>query len=211
MSKRDKHEQMIREYAMKADTFIFDIDGTLYHIFYMALNLLALFIKHPRVGINFYKARKAFRKAKWPDKSFASRDVFLRRQAECVGKTAEYFNTHLYRYVNSRAVRLRPFKGMRETLEMLKSMGKKIYVYSDFPVGNKLEELNVPNMFDGEFSAEDSGFLKPDARGLDYLRSKMDFDVERTLFVGDRIFTDGGFAHNCSMMFARIGKDWHWS
>ncbi|HAL18578.1 MAG TPA: hypothetical protein DCO86_03000 [Spirochaetaceae bacterium] len=207
MASRD---EMIRKYAECADTFIFDIDGTLYHIVYMLLNLLVLCIKHPIVGMRFYIGRRNFRRKRWPDASFTSREVFLQRQGECAGKDAEYFDVHMYKYVNSRAVRLRPFKGLRETLEILKSMGKRIYVYSDFPVGNKLEELGVGGLFDGEFSAEDSGFLKPDKRGLDYLKTKIDFDVERTLFVGDRAFTDSKFAGNCSMMFAQIGKDWVW-
>ena len=200
----------LSKYLDKIDTFIFDLDGTFYPIFFMYINLLALMIRHPIAGYNFYKARKKFRKTCWPEQSFTSRELFLKRQAECINKTKEYFNKYIYRYINIRLTKLRAYKRVLTTLEYLKEKGKKLYVYSDFPIGNKLEELKISNIFDGEFSSEDAGFLKPDKRGLIYLKSKFSFDVERTLYIGDRILTDGDFAVNCSMSFAQIGREWKW-
>ena len=192
------------------DVIIFDLDGTLYPLYQLKFNLIALAFRHPIAGYKFFRARTLMRKVNYSTDTFTSRANFLLRQAELVHKTPKYFDKYIYRYIDDRPFQLKAFKGCEEYLDYLKKTGRRLYVYSDFPIGNKLDELGLEKYFDAAYSSEEAGFLKPDTRGFQFLKSKFEFEASRTLFVGDRDFTDVQFALNCLMRYARVAKDWRW-
>lgn len=66
---------------------------------------------------------------------------------------------------------------------------KKLIVYSDYPVREKLSALNFNP--DYAFSAEDVGSLKPDPTGLWKKLRESKVNIERCLVIGDRYEKDG--------------------
>lgn len=189
---------------------IFDLDGTLYPIWQMNANLFFASMKNPKRAKLFRKARKLMRSVNWDDETYTSRTKFLNRQAMSVGVSVEYFDGY-YKDMQKRVKRLRCFEGVKDKLLYLREKGFRLYVYSDFPIENKLKELGLEEgYFDAVFSSEVTGFLKPDRRGFEFLKERTGIQSNDTLFVGDSDEKDGGFARNCSMCFAKVGEEWKW-
>ena len=188
---------------------IFDLDGTLYPLKTLKANMFMAALKNPKRAKLFQKARVLMRDINWDDEKYTNRNKFLQRQAACVNTSVEYLNKY-YSDMQKRVFKIKPFVGVKDTLYALKTEGYRLFVYSDFPIENKLKELGVDYYFDSAFTSEDTGFLKPDNRGFLYLKEKTGIECYDTLFVGDDKKKDGGFASSSSIAFSLLGRDWVW-
>ncbi len=76
-------------------------------------------------------------------------------------------------------------------IKELRKEGIQIVVYSDCPIGKKLEVLLLE--VDYEFSAYDEmiGTMKPDSKGFKVIMETLELSKEDVLMVGDRMEKDG--------------------
>lgn len=182
--------------AIKA--VFFDIDGTLYPIKGLNRQFARLYFFHPIRTVLFFKARKAVREVlKSTGDGSTTRDVFLHRQAQSVGKNGTYFNPIYQDIVKKR--KIAPYKGLVQLLENLKNHNYMLGVLSDFPVENKLKELGLDGYFTYCLSSEDCGYLKPDKRAFDYILRVCGYKCNEVLYIGDSLTKDYNGALNAGM------------
>ena len=168
---------------MKYDLVIFDLDGTLFDTapdIGRCLNrALAEFGLPPfpeeRVKEVIGPAGKAFFQAIVPDE----KDLPLAQ------KIVELYRSY---YVVSNTELTRPFPGVKETLDTLRSLGVKMSVASNKPVGqvrNIIVGLGFAEYFEFVLGPEDVTNPKPDPEMLHRVMENSGVAPERTLMVGD--------------------------
>ena len=208
---KNKKIKSIFNIDANVDTIIFDLDGTFYPSWVMGYKLLIMLLRRPRAMFKFYKARKKIRREQTDSLLWTNREDFLLRQAKVSNVKNDYFNKKVYPLLEQYASHFNSYKGVRETLDELREENYRLYVFSDFPLYHKLEKLGIVDCFESAFSSEDSGFLKPDKRAFEYLKTKIPMlCASKTLYVGDRFDIDGQFAKNNGMFFLRVGREWKW-
>ena len=82
-------------------------------------------------------------------------------------------------------------------LENCRTRGIKFFVYSDYPVADKLEAIGIAP--DAAYSADDVGCLKPSPDGLLYILKDNGVKASDCLFIGDKFEKDGKCAENTGM------------
>lgn len=190
--------------------YIFDMDGTLYYQFPLRLLMLLQLLLY-----------YLFRPFKWKE-AFVLREFRqLREQEQLTGQIG--FQEKIIAILSNkyhisaedieRIVALwiyqKPLKGIYlcrdrrliQIIEKLHMEGKKIYIYSDYPVKDKKEILGV--IADGCYypDGEHIQCLKPDAKGLEYILKENKLERRDTLFLGDRYKKDGLCAGNADVDF----------
>lgn len=81
-----------------------------------------------------------------------------------------------------------------DILERTRQSGTTVIVYSDYPVKDKLSALAFKP--DYALSADDTGCMKPDARGLCHFLASQGINPKECLVIGDREDKDGILAAN---------------
>jgi HAD superfamily hydrolase (TIGR01549 family) len=102
-------------------------------------------------------------------------------------------------------VGLRP--GVREALEALKSKGVRQVVLSDHYSDAKLRALGVREFFDAVYSAEETGFLKPNPTPFLSVSKSEGISPKALLHIGDRRETDGEGAKSAGSQGLVLGED----
>lgn len=90
-------------------------------------------------------------------------------------------------------------KALCTFINEMQQKGVTIVVYSDCPIGKKLEALSIKA--DYEFSAYDKeiGVMKPDPKGLQVILDQLQLQPQEVLMVGDRMEKDGQSAIQVGM------------
>ena len=114
----------------------------------------------------------------------------------------------------------RPLKTVYETrdtdlLELIgriKAAGQKVYIFSDYPITDKLNALGLSA--DGSYAATDERVneLKPSPRGLKLIMEDGNYTSDEILMVGDRMSRDGEAAINAGcdyLILPRSRSDRH--
>lgn len=100
----------------------------------------------------------------------------------------------------------RPFPGARAALASVPWSGRRLAVFSDYPAEEKLANLGLADLgWDGIFSADAQGALKPDPSGLQAVARSLGVPPARCLYVGDRDDTDVPAAHAAGFVALRFG------
>jgi FMN phosphatase YigB (HAD superfamily) len=91
-------------------------------------------------------------------------------------------------------------------IEGMKDRGQKVYVFSDYPIEDKLASLGL--LVDGTYAATDPRIneLKPSPRGLKLIMEDGDFSPGDILMVGDRMSRDGLSAENAGCDYIILPK-----
>ena len=171
---------------LKYKTIIVDVDGTLYHQTPVRIAMLK------EMAFQFWRLReflivKRYRELYEKGYDEKKRLSMLPKDADQV--IYEWMITrplpYVYKYRDRKLLWI---------LRRIRKKGIKVIIYSDYPVQEKLEVLQLE--VDGAYSSEDTGCLKPDADGL--LKILMDKNIkpEDCLVVGDRFEKDGLLALN---------------
>ena len=187
---------------------VWDLDGTLYFQkrmrFIMATELLKHYLLHP-FRIKELMAVKKFReiREKWDqtgkdglkdgeedgldDAQYAYTASLLRMNKEDVKSAVEEW---IYK---------RPLEYIRRCrddeaaglFDLLKENGIACFIFSDYPITDKLEALGLSA--DGYYAATDErlGVLKPDPKGLFLIMSDHGYKASDILMIGDRDSRDG--------------------
>ena len=168
------------------DTIIVDLDGTLYYQqpvrLAMALTLARRFYRMKEILV-VRKYRKLYAQG-------LSEEDRLARLPETAPRIIRDWMIlrplpFLKKYKDLRLIAL---------LSNCMEHGKKVLVYSDYPVTEKLQALGFHP--DAAFSAEDIGCLKPDHTGILQELHSRHLSLDTCLVIGDRDDKDGQLARN---------------
>lgn len=211
---REKLNKAFSDYEL----FIFDLDGTLYFQkpfrVRMAVYLMTYVIMHPSAvkDILILKSYREIRE-KWEDIATGS-DASLTTSNEDTntGDAGKSLDTLQYEYVaNLKNVSLDRVKNAVEFFMMkaplsllpayadnavidvireLRNRGKRVVVYSDYPVEDKLKALGA--QVDGCYTSGDEniGVMKPDKRGIEVILSDTGIASSDAVMIGDRYEKD---------------------
>jgi putative hydrolase of the HAD superfamily len=195
---------------MQIRAVAFDIDGTMYYNKDMYLRSLPFALKN-------WRLLDALRKARIQMRSLNPEGRFHDLQAELAAQHARMNADFCRKRIDAevygrwelslRGIRLVP--GFLDCARALKDRGLKLGVLSDFPVGRKLEVLDVPPLWEARLSTEDVGFLKPDPRGFLELASRLGVESNAILYVGNSYHYDVLGARSAGMMTAHFAPRPH--
>lgn len=171
---------------MAVKAIAFDIDGTLYPNWKMQLNSIPFFAFHPLLIYKFGEVRKEIRK-------LDDIEDFHSKQAELLGrdlkispeKAGEIIDDIFYRRWEKTFSRIKPYGNVKTVIKSIRAMNLKTAVMSDFPIGEKLNYFQLDGLWDVEFSAEDTGYLKPDKRPFLELSERLGVKPEEIIYVGN--------------------------
>lgn len=166
------------------DSIIWDLDGTLYSIAALKLKIFKTLYRFSvfKNIYNFFQTEKLIQKER-ESHGFGLdlyRDNFYTMQ--------EFINSYLNKsLVRPEAIQLAKVASNHKLNQL---------VVSEYPIGNKLELLEVVEYFQGAFScSEDMGSWKPSEKTAHFVLSKLG-NAQRILVFGDREDTDGEMAKN---------------
>jgi HAD superfamily hydrolase (TIGR01549 family) len=193
--------------------FIFDLDGTLYdqpalrrrlsyHLFWKLVTF--------KIRLLDLKIIAAFRDEREKHKGYASPDLHEEQFAWCaknLGITATRAKRTIEWAMYKNPLQFLPkvkYSGIDEVFRSIRTKGKCIAIFSDFPVEEKMDALQLKA--DRYFYSADSGIcqLKPSAPALRYICSKMDCKPDEAILIGDRDDTDGESAREAGMNYLII-------
>ena len=193
---------------MDVDAVAFDIDGTLYPNSRMYLNSALFSVSRVRFLYHFRNVRKLIREVR-PLDDF--RVVQAKLLADRMGVSEERARNRIERAIYCRWQRvfrsIRPYPYLSDLILRLKASGYALGVMSDFPVGDKLAHLKLPQVWDCVMSSEDTGYLKPNPEPFLALASAMNTLPERVLYVGNNYKYDIIGASRVGMKTAHLARE----
>lgn len=210
MTKRERWME-IKYKGKDIKAFVFDLDGTLYKIgFFTKISYVMNNIKHLSFFVAHRKAMKDLRKEDHGSKQVYFEKLFG-KMAELTGSGKEtieqwYLNDFRKDFINTLANNFRKNKALESVVGILKGMGFKTAVLSDFGfIEERLEALNIDkHLFNVLVSGEEEGALKPQIRPLMKIADEFGVQPENTVLIGDREDTDGAVAEKAGMEFINV-------
>lgn len=192
---------------------IFDLDGTLYDQRKLRLKLYLIFIIRLlffRIRLHDLRIVSEFRKQREKHKGFSSASLDEDQYKWCAEKTGIpieeikkiIFNLMYHLPLNH--LRNAAYPGINLFLTNLRQSGKKLAVYSDYPVDKKLAVLGIT--VDKTFCSTQKNIaqFKPSKKGALSICESFDCKPEHVLFIGDREDTDGESARMAGMHFLKV-------
>jgi len=186
--------------AGKYNAIVADLDGTLYFLnpvrLCMAVSILLFCITHPLMWQEIFLVRN-YRKLYSNGFGHSERCSLLARKY--------HLSTNQVENIIQKWMVLRPMPFVRKfcdkrLISFLKNchaLGVKLFVYSDYPVTDKLKALGFAP--DAAYSADNLGCLKPLPDGLLYILKENGVKASDCLFIGDKFEKDGKCAENTGM------------
>lgn len=200
----------------KYDLIIFDVDGTLYFQRGMQIRMAWRLIRHAlleRHGVRDLSLILKYRRIreKW-DSSRAVDDE--RIFASLSSKTG--VDSGVIRAVITEWMLDRPMDVVREcrdeelvmVIERLRSEGKQVVLYSDYPTEDKCRAAGLPEGIPQFYCGQDDiRTMKPNPSGLFYIMSRYpEITRDRVIMVGDRADRDGAAADNAGISSLILGR-----
>lgn len=196
----------IKEHGIEA--VCFDIDGTLYPKWQTNLRLVESALLHIPFSLSYLSMRNKLRRKNGLDGgTFSGRDGFLKEEYTALYGKYDEEGVEKFRRKEERVFfipwqksfsSITPFPHMRESLLKIKKEARIAFL-SDFPIGVKLEALDVGDIPEFAISTEDIGALKPSHVPFEYLSSLLGLENDKILYVGDSEQKDVRGAKNVGM------------
>lgn len=215
---------------------VFDLDGTLYYQrqlrIKMAWMLLSFYLCHFwRIKELFIVKKFREVREKWDEITAASssgQKVAGTGAADVQEDISSGLEDEQYRYVagvmkcSAEAVKAtvetwmyeKPLGAVADTadrelikrIDDLKRGGQKIFIFSDYPIEDKLNALGLT--VDGMYAATDERVneLKPSPKGLKLIMEDHGFAPEEILMIGDRMSRDGQSAINAGCDYLILSR-----
>ncbi len=195
--------------------YIFDMDGTLYFQrplqLYMGFSMLLGCLrpgglKELRLVLQFRKQRE-----KWQCAESSDLDKVQYTQ---LGEKW-HINSKIVEEIIQKWIYEKPLKillrfrdrQLTEEVHRLKSLGKAVAIYSDYPATDKRKALLLPEIPCFYGGQEDIGVMKPDPKGIKVIMEYMKIEnTDEILMVGDREDRDGQAAKNAGVDFLIVKK-----
>lgn len=199
------------------DAYVVDMDGTLYYKnamrIQMILYLICYYLLHP-ARIRELAIIYLYRKMRDKPELAEQQDIehlIAGRIAQTLRCTEKQVVQTVTTWIIEKPLHIlyscRDRKLIRWLQEQRKN-GKKVYVYSDYPVEAKCKaiEMQTDGIYwpDGIFIK----VLKPSPLGLQHIVTVNNLDEKRVLFVGDRMEKDGICAKQVGMECLILKKSW---
>ncbi|MBR2274630.1 MAG: HAD family hydrolase [Lachnospiraceae bacterium] len=201
----------------KYKAVVWDLDGTLYFQkkmrFIMAAELLKYYITHP-LRIKELIAVKRFREIRecWDKKEKEGEsleDAQYAYTASVLGMGKEDVKRAVEMWIYDRPLafirRCRDEKAAEVFLELRKK-GIPCYIFSDYPIEDKLGALELVS--DGNYAATDErvSALKPDPKGLLLILKDHGLAPSEVLMIGDRDSRDGEAARRAGCDYVVLSR-----
>ncbi|MBN1950145.1 MAG: HAD family hydrolase [Bacteroidales bacterium] len=209
----DSHQKESPSLIDDYDLFIFDLDGTLYNQRKLRNIMTAALISR---WLTFRVKRRdlqiilCFRRLREEHLGHASKDLEREQYGWCAealdieaGQVRSVIKKWMLSFPLSHLRKVR-YPGIKSFFHELKKHQKKIAVFSDFPVDDKLKSLHLEA--DRTFCSTDQEIaqLKPSKRGVEIICRSFGCPPARTIFFGDRTDTDGESARLAGVHFRLI-------
>lgn len=203
---------------------IFDVDGTLYDLRpmrrAMMLQLLGYMLTHPWRAMRLRRVIKAFRHAQEAlraeplrqggQASMATAQCEWAAREAGVGPEVVQAIIHEWMFERPKPVLARLLDAeVKEVLRTLRSQGRRLGVYSDYPAEGKLEAMGLRDDFDAVISSYDEavGQFKPGPRGFQVAAETLGVPIEQAVYVGDRLEVDVAGARAAGMSVVLIAPE----
>jgi FMN phosphatase YigB (HAD superfamily) len=193
--------------------FIFDLDGTLYDQrklrFRILIQLLIRFLCF-KMSLKEFRIISSFRKQRENHKGYNSitleNDQFIWSSRELgipVNKVQATIEKFMYK-LPLKYIKDALYPDVVEFIEILKTRGYNIAIYSDYTVDEKIEALGLTA--DKTFCSTDDTIhcLKPDKKALLTICNYFDCETKDAIYFGDREDTDGESANRAGIKFIKI-------
>jgi FMN phosphatase YigB (HAD superfamily) len=181
---------------------VFDVDGTLYRQLPVRAAMGRALITRALLSCSLkdLHAIRAFRAAREAAADRALDDferVVLAEAAEACGYSVEALETLVRDWIETRPLSLLAgarVRGVADVFDALRASGRRIAVWSDHPVREKLTAMQLEA--DDMVAATDPELrkLKPNPAGLELLMRRAGATASETLMIGDRPDRDGAAA-----------------
>ena len=197
----------------KYDAFIIDFDGTLYYKLPlkigMFIRIVAYLILHPYKykDILIIKEYRVMRKKR----IYADSTNFYHEQYKYLANKYNYDINYIKDIINKwmfiipkRYINKYQNKKLIKIINDMYELNKKIIIYSDYPIEDKISVLNVKYHYLFSSNDEIIKCMKPDSRGLKNIIKLIDIDKKKILYIGDDNYLDGECAKNSSISFINV-------
>lgn len=190
---------------------IVDMDGTLYRQKAMQIKMAQLLIwnaltkkngmKELFIVLQFRKIREHMSKGRDVDRECCS--ILSGKWKMDLEETEAIIHKWIYEKPLKYLERYKD-KRLISTLDRLAQKGVYIAIYSDYPTGEKQEQLGISH-FEGYCSGQEGiDCMKPDPSGILFIMEKKQIkDPAKVLMIGDREDKDGKAAQNAGVDYLR--------
>lgn len=187
----------------------FDIDGTLYPSYRLNVRAAAYCLRHLGFFLHYRKVRQQLhRTAPLPD-LYEYQARLLAMELGCTVEEAKAkIQSIVYDGLKRHFDRIKPFRGMRETIEALRAAGYRIAILSDFPPSQKGELWGIIPQCELVLGSEDTGALKPSKYPFGIMAQALGVPLESILYVGNSVRYDVNGANNAGMKSAYLLPLW---
>lgn len=175
--------------------WIFDLDGTLYHQLpvrlEMALRLIFYYAIRPHRLKELFML-KDYRNLR--EKRFkAEEENFQELQIELMAQKYKMDSSTVEKIIDRwliknplKVIKRWQRKKMLSTIKTQQSQGKTIIIYSDYPVAEKLQALDLNADYKFWSNDEIINCMKPNSKGLKNIIESLKLNCKEILYVGDR-------------------------
>lgn len=185
----------------------FDIDGTLYPASSLNIRLIPYVIRHLRFYLHYYKVRKIMHRTAPLSDFYEYQARLLAEELKCSNSEAKNkIQDIVYDGLKGYFKKIKPFKFVQETFQLLKDKGYKIALLSDFPPEQKGDVWGLASFCDLVIGSEQIGALKPSKYSFGVLSLELGLEPNQILYVGNSIKYDLIGAKNAGMKTAIIAS-----
>lgn len=199
---------------------VFDVDGTLYNQARLRLRMLRSLLvnvaleRSLKVG-RVIRCYRQLREIVSEEELDNFEDILITRTAERAGVDRATVRAIISEWIERRPlehVGAYRYPKVLQLFDRLKSQGKVIGIFSDYPAIEKLAALGLAADHVIAAGDDEVRILKPNPRGLHVLMDQAGVSPSRTLVIGDRIERDGYAAKRAGAMAlirtTRAREDW---
>lgn len=188
---------------------VFDLDGTLYVQRPVRIAMAAELLVHAlgRLSTRDAKALSRFRalREEYADRGEVNFEAALLAEAGAPsGHSAEEMRVLVHDWMEMRPLRhleRARVAGAAEAFDVVRKSGRRVAVWSDYPVAHKLRALGLKADLTASATDPEIARLKPDPAGLLWLCGQAGVPPAETLMIGDRIERDGEAARRAGALF----------
>ncbi len=187
----------------------FDIDGTLYPSWALYVRVIPHFIRNLRFFLHYNKVRNILHRTAPLADFYEYQGRLLAEELHCtVARARALIRCIVYDGLKRHFKKVKPFKGMQETLAALKAAGYRIAILSDFPPAQKGDMWGILPLCELVLGSEELGALKPSKYPFGVMAQLLEVKPSEILYVGNSKRCDVRGANNAGMKSAYILPWW---
>ncbi len=203
---------------MKYELIVVDMDGTLYFQRPLRRKMLYCMLEGLLIGklifrefIALFQFRK--KKEKLAGKEYHEDALYSDVAASlpgCLRMTPKEVEKTVHKWIYEIPLAQIPSCGDYYLISILNEAiqrGIKVYVYSDYPAQKKAESLGLMGVTCVSSTDAQIGYLKPCARGIEYILKKSGVCKNSAIMLGDRDEMDGQAARNAGIDYIILNRN----